>query len=211
MNLKFLHGDKSRISTDITPFDEGSFYIIHNGDMYVDMNTGTNLEPDNQRLQLTFNADIIRSEIISAIYPVGSVYISITDTNPSILFGTGTWEQVQDCFLLAAGNKYTAGETGGEETVTLTIDQIPSHNHSGTTSANGGHAHQIGTDKDTTYVVSGQCWSVHNTSSGAAYMNGTTSWVSNHNHSVTINNTGGNVSHNNMPPYLAVYMWKRVA
>lgn len=62
MNLKFLHGDKTRISTDITPFNEGSFYVTHNGDMYVDMNTGTDLEPDNKRLQLTFNADIIRSE-----------------------------------------------------------------------------------------------------------------------------------------------------
>ena len=71
--FKILHGDKSRISTDITPFNEGSFYVTHNGDMYVDMNTGTVSEPDNKRLQLTFNADIIRSEIISAIYPVGAI------------------------------------------------------------------------------------------------------------------------------------------
>ena len=109
MNLKFLHGDKSRISTDITPFNEGSFYVTHNGDMYVDMNTGTDSELDNKRLQLTFNADIVRSEIISVIYPVGSIYISTSPTNPYNLFGIGTWEQIEDTFLLAAGNKHIAG------------------------------------------------------------------------------------------------------
>ena len=100
MNLNFLHGDKTRISIDITPFDEGSFYVTYNGDMYVDMNTGTNSEPDNKRLQLTFNADIVRSEIISAIYPVVSIYISVIDTDPSILFGIGIWERIEDCFFI---------------------------------------------------------------------------------------------------------------
>lgn len=211
MNLKFLHGDKSRISTDITPFDEGSFYVTHDGDMYVDMNTGTNSEPYNQRVQLTFNADIVRSEIISAIYPIGSIYASITDTDPATLFGVGTWERIEDCFLLAAGSKHSAGESGGEESVTLTVDQMPSHSHSASTSGAGGHSHQIGTDKDTIYSTSGQCWSVHNASSGYTYMNGSTSWVGNHTHGVTVNNTGGNGSHNNMPPYLAVYVWKRIS
>lgn len=210
MNLKFLHGDKSRISTDITPFNEGSFYVTHNGDMYVDMNTGTDSEPDNKRLQLTFNADIVRSGIISAIYPVGSIYISTSPTNPYNLFGIGTWEQIEDTFLLAAGNKHIAGETGGEETVTLTTEQMPIHSHGASTSGAGGHSHKIGTDKDTIYTTSGECWSVHNASSGYSYMNGSTSWVGNHTHNVTVNNTGGGIPHNNMPPYLSVYVWKRV-
>ena len=137
MNLKFLYGDKSRISTDITPFDEGSFYVTHDGDMYVDMHTGTNSEPYNQRVQLTFNADIVRSEIISAIYPIGSIYTSITDTDPATLFGVGTWERIEDCFLLAAGSKHSAGESGGEESVTLPVDQMPSHSHSASTSGAG--------------------------------------------------------------------------
>ena len=175
------------------------------------MNTGTNSEPYNQRVQLTFNADIVRSEIISAIYPIGSIYTSITDTDPATLFGVGTWERIEDCFLLAAGSKHYAGESGGEESVTLTVDQMPSHRHSASTSGAGGHSHQIGTDKDTIYSTSGQCWSVHNASSGYTYMNGSTSWVGDHTHSVTVNNTGGNGSHNNMPPYLSVYVWKRIA
>lgn len=211
MNLKFLHGDKSRISTDITPFDEGSFYVTHDGDMYVDINTGTNSEPYNQRVQLTFNADIVRSEIISAIYPIGSIYTSITDIDPATLSGVGTWERIEDCFLLAAGSRHSAGESGGEESVTLTVDQMPSHSHSASTSGAGGHSHQIGTDKDAIYSTSGQCWSVHNTSSGYTYMNGSTSWVGDHTHGVVVNNTGGNGSHNNMPPYLSVYVWKRIA
>lgn len=124
------------------------------------MNTGTNSEPYNQRVQLTFNADIVRSEIISAIYPIGSIYTSITDTDPATLFGVGTWERIEDCFLLAAGSKHYAGESGGEESVTLTVDQMPSHRHSASTSGAGGHSHQIGTDKDTIYSTSGQCRSV---------------------------------------------------
>ena len=137
MNLNFLHGDKTRILTDITPFDEGSFYVNHNWGVYVDMNTSINLEPDNKRLQLIFNADIVRSEIISVIYPVGSIYISTSPTNPYNLFGIGTWEQIEDTFLLAAGNKHIAGETGGEETVTLTTEQMPSHSHGASTSGVG--------------------------------------------------------------------------
>ena len=102
------------------------------------MNTGTDSEPDNKRLQLTFNADIVRSEIISVIYPVGSIYISTSPTNPYNLFGIGTWEQIEDTFLLAAGNKYIAGKTGGEETVTLTTEQMPIHSHGASTSGAGG-------------------------------------------------------------------------
>lgn len=187
MNLKFLHGDKSRISTDVTPFNEGSFYVTHDGDMYVDMNTGTNSEPDNQRLQLTFNADVVRSDIISSIYPVGSIYMSIINTDPSVLFGIGTWERIEDCFLLAAGSKHSAGESGGEESVTLTVDQMPSHSH-------GQNVVAADSSKTIYYNID------HNTyGKGYSAEQG-----------VDTQSTGGAQSHNNMPPYLTVYVWKRI-
>lgn len=152
-----------------------------------------------------------KNELQREIYPVGSIYISVLSTNPADLFGFGTWEQIQDTFLLAAGSTYAAGSTGGEATHTLLASEMPSHNHTATVSSNGAHTHTIGTDKDAYYTSSGQCWSVHNASSGAAYMNGATSSSGSHTHTVTIGTTGDGNAHNNMPPYWAVYMWVRSA
>lgn len=64
------------------------------------------------------------------LYPVGSIYMSVNSTNPSNYFG-GTWEQIKDRFLLACGSTYSNGSTGGETTHTLTVNEIPSHNHEG--------------------------------------------------------------------------------
>ena len=122
-------------------------------------------------------------DIINIVYPVGSIYISVNSTSPASLFG-GTWEQIKDRFLLAAGDTYKAGATGGEATHTLTVDEMPTHSHL------TGISHS-----DTGSYVSGmQSAVVH-----FDYDGGPTS------------NTGGNQPHNNMPPYLAVYVWKRVA
>lgn len=62
------------------------------------------------------------------IYPIGSIYMSVNNVNPSTVFG-GTWEQIKDKFLLACGDTYNNGATGGEATHTLTSDEMPSHNH----------------------------------------------------------------------------------
>lgn len=148
--------------------------------------------------------------IINGIYPVGSIYTSIIDTNPSILFG-GMWERIEGKFLFAADSTYTAGTTGGEIEHTITVDELPTHSHNATTSTNGAHSHQIGTDKDVSYSAGGACWSVHNTSSGAAYVNGYTSSSGNHSHTLTTDDVGGNLPHNNMPPFISVYMWVRTS
>lgn len=125
--------------------------------------------------------------VLDMVYPVGSIYMSVNATSPSTLFG-GTWEQIQDRFLLAAGNSYSAGATGGEATHTLTKDEMPSHNHyaaiNGGTDSYGQNRTTIG--------------SFANKAQG-------------YSDSSTIFATGGGNAHNNMPPYLAVYMWKRTA
>jgi len=121
------------------------------------------------------------SEIADLIYPVGSIYMSVNSTSPATLFG-GTWQQIEDTFLLSAGSTYTAGATGGEATHTLTIDEMPSHNH-GLYSRN---TYQSGT----TGAING--WNTGGTS-------------------YNTKNTGGGGAHNNMPPYLVVYMWQRTA
>lgn len=66
--------------------------------------------------------------LVDLLYPVGSIYMSVLETDPGTLFG-GTWERIQDRFLLASGDSYGLGETGGEAAHTLTEEEMPSHSH----------------------------------------------------------------------------------
>jgi hypothetical protein len=91
-----------------------------------------------------------------SIYPVGSVYISVNETSPASLFG-GTWKRIQDIFLLAAGSKYAAGNTGGSaDAVVVEHDHtIPAvygtstgeHTSALTWGNSGGTSAKSGTDK----------------------------------------------------------------
>ena len=123
-----------------------------------------------------------------AFYPIGSVYISFSSANPSTYFG-GTWERIKGRFLLSADDStYRTENTGGEANHTLTIDEMPSHNHAigyrTNTSITTGSTGQWTTDPGTSTA-----WS-----DGAC-----------------IQNRGGSKSHNNMPPYIVVYMWRRIS
>lgn len=114
-------------------------------------------------------------------YPVGSLYLSVSNTSPQTLFG-GKWEQLKDRFLLAAGDTYLPGSIGGEAEVRLTEDQIPVHTHA---------------------VSYSEYW-VDNGSEDAVMKPVGPS-------SKTTTSAGKGQAHNNMPPYLAVYVWKRIA
>ena len=81
------------------------------------------------------DAYVAKESLIDLIYPVGAIYMSVNSVSPSTLFG-GTWEQIQDTFLLACGTTYSGGSTGGSNTHkhttqghTLTIAEMPSHRH----------------------------------------------------------------------------------
>lgn len=126
--------------------------------------------------------------IENKIYPVGSIYISVNSTDPSVLFG-GTWELLPDRFLLGAGNLYTNGSMDGETEHTLTVNEIPSHRHAMYQRGSG----DLGWGYE---WVSG---------SGSGKSSGSGEYASG------VFATGGGAAHNNMPPYLAVYMWKRTA
>ena len=136
---------------------------------------------------------------LSLVYPVGAIYISTVSTNPATLFGFGTWEEIEDRFLLAAGSTYSAGSTGGEAKHKLTAKELPQLG--GTISTHGVYA---GTP---IAAVSGVFSASHKCT--GKYMNGT---ASGHDSIDTIvySNGGEDAAHNNMPPYLTVYMWKRV-
>lgn len=127
------------------------------------------------------------STVLGKVYPVGAIYMSVNSTNPKTLFG-GTWVQIEDKFLLAAGATYKAGSTGGEATHTLTQGEMPKHNHVIYYPNAGG--------PDTGAAIGFPEAGSKNTWWAAACMTG---------------QTGGSAAHNNMPPYLAVYVWARTA
>ena len=142
-------------------------------------------------------------KIIDMIYPVGSVYISVSNVSPATLFG-GSWEQLKDRFLLGAGDTYTAGATGGEATHALTQNEMPSHTHTGKTRRIGKVATASGLNEASNVSkINVQ---------GAEQGTGSPGWQwASYQWTDTPNSTGGGAAHNNMPPYLVVYMWKRTA
>ena len=113
--------------------------------------------------------------------------MSVNSTDPSTLFG-GTWQRIQGRFLLAAGGGYNAGSTGGEAEHTLTAAEAPNHSHS--------FGYHSGSTNSGKYIASQIGLGTYGSRDGYAQ---------------TENNTGGGQPHNNMPPYLAVYVWKRTA
>lgn len=113
--------------------------------------------------------------------------MSVNSISPQTLFG-GTWTQIKDRFLLACGDTYTNGATGGEATHKLTMNEMPSHTHT----------LYIDARETTVPAWTTRHLFVQNDSPHEAQPNNLTS-------------TGNSQPHNNMPPYLAVYIWKRTA
>lgn len=131
----------------------------------------------------------LSSLILEAVYPVGSIYMSVNSTSPATLFG-GTWQAIKGKFLLGQSNAHKAGTTGGEENHTLTVDEMPKHTHSMYSGNSGGP--ETWEPDGGSYLVDSVTQDKH------------TWWAS-----LGMNYAGGGAEHNNMPPYLAVYIWKR--
>ena len=131
------------------------------------------------------------------IYPIGSIYMSVNNTNPHDLFG-GTWEQLKDRFLLGCGTKEN-GTIGGEENHTLNANEMPWHKHyyMASTSWGSGEGYPQITFPDWSWRCQPGQDFIQISSQQTHLGEGSTV-------------AGGNQAHNNMPPYLAVYMWKRI-
>lgn len=159
------------------------------------------------------------SSILEKVYPVGSIYMNATDaTSPAALFGFGTWLQISAGRVLIGASaspsdtSYKAGDIGGEEKHTLSVAEMPSHNHSATIDNAGSHNHDMNTyaynedfRNDTPQLIPNTNY--YYTRRNPIY----TLNAGDHTHSITIHNTGGGQAHNNMQPYLVVYIWQRVA
>ena len=166
-------------------------------------------------------------DTMKKIYPVGSIYMSTVSTNPATLFGFGTWEAMPAGRVLLAqgksdwGTTYEAGSSGGEATHQLTVGELPSHGHTASTDTiniNGGFrldGTEIGGTTSASGVFSiGSSFTPskgHGNSGGGSNAGRNINFNSTHSHKITINNVGEGQSHNNIQPYLTVYMWKRVS
>ena len=157
-------------------------------------------------------------DTMKKIYPVGSIYISTVSTNPATLFGFGTWEAMPAGRVLLAQGKsswgtiYNAGSTGGEATHQLTVGELPSHNHTASTNTTGNHTHtHPGWQMGEGIRHQDGCSAIPQRGDQGGYSGTYTfSTAGNHSHTITINSTGNNQSHNNLQPYISIYIWKRV-
>lgn len=124
-------------------------------------------------------------------YPIGSIYISTNATSPATLFG-GNWDEIHGAFLFANSALHKAGEIGGEEEHVLREKEIPIHYHD----------EYVGNDGGDGSVPEG-----YYGFTSIAYTSKNTYWAK----GSKTSEAGGGQAHNNMPPYLSVYMWERVS
>lgn len=170
------------ISVETNPTIPSEFYAS-------DANIRINSDVKVGKMSLKEIDDTV-SALFDLIYPVGSIYYT-NDANfsPNVSFN-GTWEQIKDVFLLAAGDTYVGGTDGGEATHKLVPNEMPSHSHT--------------LRKNVPYGIP------YNNTSGAGSGSGGTMYGETYT-PFTIENSGGDQPHNNMPPYIVVYVWKRVS
>ncbi len=143
---------------------------------------------------ITTEVPIVTESKIDVLYPIGSIYMNVNPINPDVILG-GSWEKIKDRFLLASGDHYINNAIGGEATHQLTLNEMPSHNHGMSTNA----SFTVGNNKGT--GISGILADV---SGWGSYKNA--DW-----YAMAVDYNGGNLAHNNMPPYLVVNVWKRIA
>lgn len=132
------------------------------------------------------------ASIVDIVYPIGSIYMSVNAADPSTLFSGTSWEKLEGRFLLGSDSTYKPGSTGGEATHTLTYNEMPKHTHPMYSYNSGGDG--TWTPDEGSYLVD-------------SVTDGKTTWWAR----LAMGYAGGDAAHNNMPPYLAVNMWKRTS
>ena len=153
---------------------------------------------DYERIKREYDLSLLeKNRLISKIYPVGSIYMSVQDVSPASIFG-GVWRKIENAFLFAASKAHPAGEVGGEESVALTTDQMPEHYHDGVTTDslidNYRMTYENGDSRNT---GASAYWAIKQGTEPGGNTARTTV-------------AGNGEAHNNMPPYLSVYIWVRI-
>ena len=151
-----------------------------------------------------------------AAWPVGSVYIGTTSTDPAVLLGGGVWAAFGAGRVLvgidpAQPEFDSVLETGGAKTHTLSVNEMPSHDHaasSGTDTPDHSHTYFRESFTGIGYAGGGSGALV---AQGSANEPATSGASARHTHPITVSARGGGLPHNNLQPYITVYMWRRTA
>lgn len=210
-----LNIEVNNASVDSLSSNNDTFSLDENGNLIVNSISCNSINSNSGG-----GGNLDPTAICNLIYPVGSIYISVNTSSPAVLFG-GTWERIKDVFLLGAGDIYTLLEDGGEAEHVLVQSEIPGHTHDvvGETLSDGAHTHQVrgganvsssgkaGLESYASRFSSWRTISSSNSNGNPALAAG----AHTHNISLTSQITGGSYPHNNMPPYIAVNIWKRTA
>lgn len=189
--------------------------VEYNGETLIDISDSTVNSENLEEGIVAYSANgervvgnLNQSAILQAVYPVGSIYMSANGVNPNLLFGFGTWEQVKDTFLMACGNNYINGETGGTKF----------HNHKYGIQY-GAYFAEVLFEKSSEAGVLSYDENGNITVQNADIESGSTDYISNGSTTKSQEDVNayyyravGNTStSDNLPPYLAVYVWKRTA
>lgn len=193
---------------------------IKNDIQVVKINTSNAVQTAESASQTAQEAMNVASNVLAA-YPVGSIYLSVSPSNPTNFFG-GTWVRWGVGRLIAgvdaSQTEFNVVEkTGGEKSHVLSTGEMPPHSHtvSGgacTTSVNGGHTHNVYYRSGAANGEGGKLGTTSNNNGvwdSAAYSGEHAHTVPSHTHSV--GSSGSGQAHNNLPPYITCYMWKRTA
>ena len=187
---------KTLTSTDITNSNKITTKDITNTNAISskDINVTNLLTTNTFKIPDKNNILINGTKLFDLIYPVGSIYMSINATSPATLFG-GTWEQIIDRFLYTA--KSEIGKLGGASSVTLSTDNLPSHNHSM-------DIHRSQQENGSMYglpIAPGFHYRI--------MIHGDIDEPKRNFPYTQTTYTGGNKAFSIMPPYYRVYCWKR--
>lgn len=208
VNVSFKKTDDSLINTSVN--DNGiisentALKVLQEIDVVLSLSDATvsnilinfvNNQNNRTRTGAVLEASQIHN-LIDVVYPVGSIYMSVNTVSPSVLFGFGVWEKIEDKFLLGCGTTYANGSTGGSADAVIVS-----------------HSHKPNADGE--YLVTSEDPTANNTR--VAYSASGNRWVdgqpsqSNFHHRTGTNTVGEDGTGKNMPPYLVVNIWKRTA
>ena len=196
INMKFPLGNKDtevsfELSEKIISLERTLQYFSSTFKEINKNNIITNTNLINTKVDLEKVKSDFKRDLLEKVYPIGSYYWSSDNKSPSEIFG-GSWTKINGRFLFASDSNHYVGETGGEERVTLKINEIPSHSHNYDRFWGYFFPGDYISGKDCRYYA----YHEKDQENNGYRSNSTTS-------------TGGGCSHNNMPPFLTANCWKR--
>lgn len=181
--------------------------------------THTEYDNTNEKLINTTRADDstneleLKKEILDLVYPVGSIYRSTVNKSPATFLG-GSWTRIQDRFLIGESDDFAPRSTGGAKEVTLLRKNLPNITPSSKDSTTeGNHSHQVYAEYGGSHDLT---WGSYQQFAGVSA--GTRTEITypikksgDHTHKFELNNYATQSTVTNLPPYYAVYMWRRTA